>query len=679
MVLPGLFAFSFALAGLLLSSDLRGQEPSQGTPRKHTFPLSEADRKVLATIGWPKPLPPLPPPQDAVYARDGQVLSGALTFLEAFATVKQGSSKKDIARDKVGFVLVAGKPFPKSFGQLPNDDDAVLLDSGEMVTGYVNVDAGGIHVKARTFRKEDVTLIRLKGPPETQYPDIVEPPDSAGEEHKPGKKHGDSGSPRKPEPPRGHGPEEIPWGKALWRGFFRYRWAPNQKALQEQERLLKYNNRPDLHPGITGPVRVSYYVTWQEDFASGDSSGNVFVKMKIANLVYQGVFPGCLNQGAQTFAGSGFDVPLYLGGANPHSSMGFNPVAAREPVPHGFLIWPPTAQRVYCDGQAGPYDGFIDALPVFQTWQKGLVEGCELPGASTPPPYTTISNSFSCSGEWGERHIDYAFIRGAPPLNVEPESCSACQTAQGLVAREEDFINVLLEELKKLGDEIAKAQSDLDGLNRVKASMHDQMNLLLVAAASQDVAERLLEIVRDDGATQIGGALEEESEYGRRLKGFVECLLAGKDAFFAMAGDDAHDYVDYVKGLPRAASRPGCLLTKGDVKIEKMTSDSFGNLINAAKEELELWKVLADAIGQGSGKAEAEYIQEHLDKLGPLVPEEVLQKVQQYLQLTEQWTEKLREIEELTLEVAKVTFALADHGVTVKALEEGMGECPQSW
>jgi hypothetical protein len=205
--------------------------------------------------------------------------------------------------------------------------------------------------------------------------------------------------------------------------------------------------------------------------------------------------------------------------------------------------------------------------------------------------------------------------------------------------------------------------------------MHDDMNLLLVATASEEVAERLLEIVRDDGATQIGGALEEESEYGRRLKGFVECLLASTNAFLTMTSDDPPDYVDYVRGLPRAAARPGCMLRKGDVKIEEMTSDSFTDLIDAAKEEVELGRLLADAVGQGSGEAEAEYIQEHLDELGPLVLEKALQKVQQYLQLTEQWTEKLKEIEELNLEVAKVTFALADHGVTAKALEDGMGGC----
>jgi hypothetical protein len=323
VVLPGLFAFSLALTCLLPSKDVRGQEPRQGTPRKHTLPLSEADRKVLATIGWPKPLPPLPPPQDAVYARDGQVLSGALTFLEAFATVMQGSSKKDIARDKVGFVLIAGKLFPKSFGQLPNDDDAVLLDSGEMVTGYVNVDAGGIHVKARTFRKEDVTLIRLKGPPETQYPDIVEPPDSAGEEHKPGNnKHGDRGSAMKPEPPRGHGPEEIPWGKALWRGFFRFRWSPTQRDLSAQEKVIPLDRVQGHHPSMLGRVHGSYYITWQEESAVSVGRYGVLVHLKIVNLVYQAVFPGCLDQGAQTLAGSSFDAPL-PGGGQPTFLRGF--------------------------------------------------------------------------------------------------------------------------------------------------------------------------------------------------------------------------------------------------------------------------------------------------------------------------------------------------------------------
>jgi hypothetical protein len=348
--------------------------------------------------------------------------------------------------------------------------------------------------------------------------------------------------------------------------------------------------------------------------------------------------------------------------------------AARDPVSYGFVIWPPTAERVQCE-YGGP------GLPVFSSIpesQSDCIPGEFVRGVA-PPPYTTIAGTFSCSGQQGDFHYDYAFIRGAPPLNVEPDSCSACETAQGLAPRENDFIKVLLEELKKLGDKTAEAQSELDHLNRVKASMHDQMNLLLVAAASEDVAKRLLDIVRDDGATQIGGALEEESEYGRRLKGFVECLVADIPVFVATIKDDPREYVDYVKGLPRAAARPGCMLRKGDVKIEEMTSDSLGDLIDAANEEIELGKVLADAIGQGTGEAEAEYIQEHLGELGPLVPEEELQKVQQYLQLTERWTEKLKEIEELNFEVAKVTSALADQGVIAKALEEATDECQPGW
>ncbi len=266
-------------------------------------------------------------------------------------------------------------------------------------------------------------------------------------------------------------------------------------------------------------------------------------------------------------------------------------------------------------------------------------------------------------------------MRGAPPINVEPDPCSACKTAQGRLNHEKDVIKSLLAEVTELGQKIGEAKSELDRLNRVKASMHQDMNLLLAAAASEDVASRLLKIVATDGATQIGGALDEESEYGLKLKGFMECLLATTPVVKGFV-DHNPDFVDYVKGLPRAAARPGCTLMRRDEKIEDMESDSFGDLVNAAQEEVELGQVLADAIGQGTGEAEAEYIQKHLDELGPLVPEEALQKVQQYLKLTEQWTEKLKEIEKLNVQVEKDSFALADHGVAAKALEEKMGKCP---
>lgn len=675
-VIARLLAFWFVLAGLLFSTGAQAQEPSNSN----------------TAIGWPKPLPPLPPSQDAVYVRDGQVLSGTLTFLEAFATVKQGSGKKDIARDKVGLVLIAGKPFPKKFAQLPNKDDAVLLDSGEMLTGQVNVDGAGIHVNARTFPKKDVTLIRLKGPPETIYPDIEEPPEGEGERPPPPPpppKTGGTGAGKKGAAPRGHGPEEIPWGKALWRGFFRFSWSPTQEAMQFQDKAEEewLKRRPDMHMLRRGPVHGSYYITWREDSVTKiDAVRGVAVQLKIANLVYHAVFPGCYGGPEQTIAGSSFDVPV-PGVPNPQPS--YITLDAWE-GPHypantnfGLSIMWTTTQGVHCNVAGTDEDEFgtdYGGLPQFLGVQEKdmlCLPAGYLRYGRTPPPYTTISDSFSCSHKDGNYHYQYAFIRGAPPINFEPDPCSACKTAQGHLQLARDIIKSLLAQLQELSKKVSDAKEELDRLNRVKASLHDYLSKLLLAAMAADVGKRLLQIVAADGATQIGGALDEKSAYGLKLKGFMECLLATAPVIKGFV-DHNPDYIDYVKGLPRAASRRGCTLMKRDVKIEDMESDSFGDLINAAKEEVELGEVLADAIGLGTGGAEAEYIQEHLGELGLLVPEDVLQHAEQYLKLIEESTDKLREIKELNTKVLDDTLALADLGVVVNALEQDMGKCKGS-
>ena len=113
-----------ALACLLFTGDAQNQEPSTPKPAasQSSIPLSDANRQRRKSLGWPRP-PPSDHPEDAVYTRDNQVLSGTLTLLEAFAKLERGTEKHDIAREKVGFVLLAGKSFPRAFTQLRNDDE----------------------------------------------------------------------------------------------------------------------------------------------------------------------------------------------------------------------------------------------------------------------------------------------------------------------------------------------------------------------------------------------------------------------------------------------------------------------------------------------------------------------------------------------------------------------------
>jgi hypothetical protein len=261
-------AMRFFLATVVLASgclffvsDAQNQEPrapgSAGS--QPSIPLRDSDRQRLLALGWPQPIPSLDQHEDALYTRDGQVLSGMLTFLEAFAKLERRTQQNDIAREKVGFVLLAGKSFPSAFAQIENDDDAVVLDSGDIVKGYVNLDAAGVHVKARTFAKQQVTLIHLKGPPQSQYPDIEDPDSEAGGDESQATA-GENGGAKKPASQPGRGANEIPWGKALWRGFVRYSRDVN---------------------GTT--ASASYYVTWQETGVLVRSPSGAAVTVPSAN------------------------------------------------------------------------------------------------------------------------------------------------------------------------------------------------------------------------------------------------------------------------------------------------------------------------------------------------------------------------------------------------------------
>ena len=68
-------------------------------------------------------------------------------------------------------------------------------------------------------------------------------------------------------------------------------------------------------------------------------------------------------------------------------------------------------------------------------------------------------------------------------------------------------------------------------------------------------------------------------------------------------------------------------------------------------------------------------VQEHLGELGPLVPQEVLQKTDQYMKETEQWMESLKQLSELDSRVAMDAFALADLGISLKDLQKGLDQC----
>ena len=609
--------------------------------------------------GWPRALAPLHWRQDSVYLRSGGLATGTLTFLEAFATVKQGNSQKKFARTNVGIVLICGSPFPKQFASLPNDKDSIVLRSREVLTGPVEVDANGIHVKGRTFARKDVALIHLKGPPDTQYPNIIEPPDTDAATRKP------------PNPPSaGKTGREIPWGRALWRGIVRFdlsgAWAP----------------------GPVGRARGTYAITWKEDEGSTYFDGHrLHVRLSIVDLTYNGVVNACGSQDFP-FNGSGFD---YGGTADKYDRSyvdirvddeqhdAYPRIMITGPVVRGSIIH----CRPGYEQPAGDLPGFMNEdIGGTNNFSGSHCFDNSLHVTPVTPPYTFLSGTSDCNWYDAEaqmmikKHVEYYFVRGAPPMNVSPEKPN-CDTAKGrrdLVAAR---IKKLLDDIKELRGKVAEAQAEQVRLNQARAALHNYVNTLLLAAAAQDVFKRTLEAIVSGGATEVAGALDESKEFAEILRAFGECMSSGMNGVQAVTTGDPKDYLTYILELSENAAFEGCMSRqKGDGSQGEETADSsMGELVSAGLQEFELGKVLADIIGQGNGEAEIEYVQEHLGELGPLVPADVLQKTDQYLKVTEQWEDSLKELSKLDARVAMDAFALADLGIALKDLQKGLDEC----
>lgn len=134
--------------------------------------------------------PPLfPLHQDHLFLRDGGIISGQVLSLMAFAVIETAPAKAETAvkssggasvpvqkketgrggqrrldREQIGLIVLDGKLAPLKWPALPPNEDAVMLDDGDVRSGTVNWPEGKtdrIYVGAESFDAGRVRAIRL--------------------------------------------------------------------------------------------------------------------------------------------------------------------------------------------------------------------------------------------------------------------------------------------------------------------------------------------------------------------------------------------------------------------------------------------------------------------------------------------------------------------------------------
>ncbi|HEY6092372.1 MAG TPA: hypothetical protein VIV83_10295, partial [Gemmatimonadales bacterium] len=179
------------------------------------------------------------------------------------------------------------------------------------------------------------------------------------------------------------------------------------------------------------------------------------------------------------------------------------------------------------------------------------------------------------------------------------------------------------------------------------------------SAAGANVGKRLLELVTGDDmletAASTGQITAAEQQFVKDLNEFIELYKTWTEI-----SDNAGEWgesllADSVRG--------------------RVISKEHKEVIDGAIEMFTIGQVLVDAIGQGDGKAAGDFIDENLGALGPLVPEYALSKGRQYVQVSEQWAEGMKDLARLAREGMRLAGQIAESGVGVKARGRELERC----
>jgi len=628
--------------------------------------LTARQRATLAALGWPPPPPSIKPRDDIVLRRGtAPSLSGSLTGLHAFATMKTSRGVARIPRDDIRFILVNRHLVPRNAPALPLDTDAVLLANGrDVLVGRVEVDSESIHVNSRVVQQAAVAVIHLRDPanPSRQQAQdasagaAAAEPVAAGAERRPA--DGQTAAPR----PKG--PAELPWGKGLWRGYVRF-------TIIEQD-----DPRQEAHG--------SYYVTWSEEPSAAVGARTTQIKLHPVSLEYQyqwsiAAYPqrhcSAFNL---TKSGTGFDgvdhdvqsggtldLELLPGARVGNENAGLYLVNIFSPDSVDDAELP-----VNCAGPPEPMSwgasSDLRTLPNAILESETSAHNCKgsVPVFRAAPPFVTIAGDLSC-GTPGDgnplKTFRWHFDRGVPPVEapVTGHGQDVCEAPRGLLTGTEDQRRAALARLAQIRAEFAKAKDDEARLRATRNQLQGAFDLLLIASAGSDVGKKLLTLATGDEAMEAaagtGEVTEEERAFVKQMNEFIKAYQT-----WTQATDDPAGW-----GVSQ-------LLTPDS---SQHAATAGKDMVDAALEMVNLGQVLGGAIGAGNPEATGDYIEENLGAFGPLVPDYALSKARQYVEVTKQWGEAMRELARIAAEGAGIAGQIAESDLGIKVLGQRLQAC----
>lgn len=203
-------------------------------------------RQRIDVVGKPHEPISIPDDYDHIYQSEGRgTVVGRLTSLTAFATIElpqvelggeegeggesgEKTERRYVGRGEVTFILFDGKGFPASPPLLPANEDAVLTDAEEVITGSVTVSGETVTVGGRSIPARSVTLIHLKS-------DRPPPPSAAADDGE----VEDAEQADDPSEDSDPGEVQAPPGKSCWHGhiFFTLTRTHPAAGTTEEERV----------------------------------------------------------------------------------------------------------------------------------------------------------------------------------------------------------------------------------------------------------------------------------------------------------------------------------------------------------------------------------------------------------------------------------------------------------
>ena len=234
-----------------------------------------------------------------------------------------------------------------------------------------------------------------------------------------------------------------------------------------------------------------------------------------------------------------------------------------------------------------------------------------------------------------------------------------CETARGLVSLARDQRQRAVDRLKQIRDEFTKAKETEARLRVARDQLQGAFDLLLVAAAGSDLGRRLLELVTSDGMLETAGATGRVTEAQRQFIGQLNKFIESYKTWTELA-DDPGDW--------------GRSKLLGQAQQDAV-GEERQQVIDAALEMFHSGQVLADALGQGDGTAALDYIEDNLGALGPLVPEYAFLKARQYVEVTRQWRDALKDLVRLAGDGAKLAYQISEADLGLKVRDRELQDC----